>query len=373
MSIRITPLDNSGKLVELSANTNIYEKQVLPYGEFGYKGTKFTITPEWADEAIRAFNEQAFDQTVFALADENNSHDVDNRPDRYGGEVLGFKKTTKGVNAVIKLTSPSVKLVEDTEGKLGVSVRFRENYTREADGKSWPVVIDQVLGTLDPRLTGMDKWKAITLSNVSTSDQSDVKDSSNEEWNVTKPTDNDQNGDKNKTDKPDDGNNNSGDNNDKVTLTKDEYSQFQALLVQNAKDKADLDKILNDAGVDDKSDKKEPVKLSHDQSRIVELSFQVAESRFDRDALAYKQAGVPPKIIELAKPVLASYDPVRVVTLSNGTQITSDAREVVKNILEECKGIVNLSSESGHENRGNGTTDEFKKLYETAFNEASKF
>lgn len=363
-SIRITPLGHFGNTIELSAGTNIFEKQVLPYGKFNYQGDSFEITSEWVDNAIRAFDDKAFDQTVVALADENNSHNVDSRPDRFGGEVIKFKKTPEGLNAIVRLTNKTADLVRETDQKLGVSVRFRECYTREADGKTWPVVIDQVLGTLDPRITGMAPWKEITLSNTTKEDA--VKDSSDGEWEMTKPTEND--------DKPNTELN-------KVTLTQDEYDALRALIkspnANSSGTKApNVDK--NSTTETTKVDNPAPtavtaVGLSNETSRIVELSHQVAYGRYERDALAWKQAGVPPRIIELAAPVLASYEAVKTVSLSNGIATTVDAREVIRSILDECKGTIDLSQEAGHTMRGSDQDKEFDKLYKSVLAQVTQF
>lgn len=348
MTVRITPLVHSGAVVELSAGTNIFEKEVLPYGKFGYRGDSFEITPEWVDKAIQSFEDRAFDQTVVALADEDNSHKVDKRPDRFGGEVIKFKKTPKGLSAVVQLTNKVADLVRDNK-KLGVSVRFREGYTREADGKSWPVVIDQVLGTLDPRITGMEPWKEITLSNIANG--TEIKDSSNEEW--VMPEDN------KKTDEK-------TENEGNVTLTKEEYDAIKALLAKPAIEEKK----------EEEEEKKEPVTvgLSNESSRVIELSQQVAYGRYERDAQTWKLAGVPPKIVELAAGVLASYDDVKVVSLSNdGTTKTVDAKSVVKAILDECKGMVELSNEQGHSGRDAGVDEEFEAIRKAILNEANQF
>lgn len=368
MSIRITPLVNTGNTVELSKGSHIYEKQVLPYGKFGYKDDSFEITPEWVDDVIKAFQEKAFDQTVFALADENNSHDVDDRPDRFAGEVIQFKKTDTGLSAVFRLTNKSAELVDDTDKKLGVSVRFRENYKRDSDGKSWPVVIDQVLGTTDPRITGMDPWKVITLSNIATNDQNDVKDSSNEEWEEMTAPKVDDSKDKPANDKP------ANDGTDKITLTKAEYDQFKSLLAAQAEDDSELDKLVDELENQDKKTKETaPVGLSNEAKRVIELSHQVAYGRYERDALAWKQAGVPPKIVELAASVLASYEPVRTVSLSNGKETVTDARDVIRAILEECKGTIDLSNEKGHTTRGAQEDKEEEALRKIVMGQVSQF
>lgn len=391
MTIRVTPLDE-GNVVELSQGSNIFEKQILPWGKFHYKGDTFEITPAWADQAIKAFSDKAFDQTPFALADERNSHDVDHRPDRFGGEVLGFVKRATGLNAVLQLTSKAANMVRENK-KLGVSVRFHEGYTRDSDQRSWPVVIDQVLGTLKPRLTGMAPWKEIVLSDLDEGTQ--VADSSNEEWVMTKPVTGDNTNDKdNGTPKSDntnpvDGSAGATTDADKVTLSTKEYQQFQDLLKRlgdgggnsshanndgGTVDDTDLNDILDD--LEGKKDKEPtPVGLSEDRKRIIKLSNEVAAANFQRDALAWKQAGVPPKLVELAAPVLSSYDEVRVVSLSDdGTEKSVDARTIVRSILDECKGTIALAVEEGHaQGAGSDQDENFKKSYQAFLDEVNQF
>lgn len=370
MVIRVTPLDRSGNMVELSKGTGIYQKQVIPFGTFGYKGSTFTIDENWADEAIRAFNDKALDLVPFAFADENNSHHVDDRPDRFAGEVIGLTKTAEGIDAIIKPTNESAKVIDDTDHKLGVSIRFTEPYVREADGKSWPVAIDQVLGTLSPRITGMKPWQEIVLSNVA--NPNDVQDASDGEWTVAQPN-----------------------NDNPVTLTQQEYAWLKKQMEAGPNDLAtdkdvaitgeeDLPDILKqvedlakqyenvDNNDNDNDKPKQAVGLSNDR-RIVELSAQVAESKFDRDALMWKQAGVPPAIIELARPVLSSWDEVKVVTLSNNQESTVDARTVVRKILDECKGTIDLSAEKGNNLRQPTQDSEYDAFLKAATEQATQF
>lgn len=376
MTVKITPLDHAGEVVELSKGSNVFEKQVLPWGKFNYKGTSFEITPEWADHAIKAHEERAFDQAVFALADENNSHHVDERPDRFGGEVLKFVKRSTGLNAIIKLTNKTAGLVRENK-KLGVSVRFHNGYIREADGRSWPVAIDQVLGTTNPRITGMAPWKQIALSNVS--DGESVEDSSNGEWNMPEKKKEDA------TDPVTGEGGNTSPTEDKVTLTKDEYEKFKAMLAANENNDddgdddgdTDIDDIITELEGDGVGTK-QPAKvgLSAEAKRIIQLSNEIAKSNYERDALAWKQAGVPPAIVALAAPVLKSYDEVNVVTLSNdGKNKTVDARQVVREILDACKGTVKLSQEEGHVGRSTGAEqdEEFKAAYKNFLDEANQF
>lgn len=373
MTVKITPLDHTGEVVELSKGSNLFEKQVLPWGKFNYRGKTFEITHEWADQAIKAFEEKAFDQTVVALADENNSHDVDERPDRFGGEVVKFVKRPTGFNAIVRLTNKVAGLVRDNK-KLGVSVRFHSNFTREADGRSWPIAIDQILGTTNPRIMGMAPWKEIALSNVS--DGESVEDSSEGEWNMpekkeekTTPVTGEGEGGANPTE-------------DKITLTKDEYAKFQALLATNeATDDGDDDDDTDIDGVitqleGDGVKQKQTVGLSADAKRVIQLSNEIARSNYERDALAWKQAGVPPAIVVLAAPVLSSYDEVNVVSLSNdGSTATVDARKVVRDILDGLKGTIKLSQEEGHVGRSTGAEqdEEFKSAYNNFLKSASQF
>lgn len=387
MTVKVTPL-NQSDVVELSQGSNLFEKQILPWGSFNYKGNVYTITEDWADKAIKAFEDRAFDQTPFALADEYNSHDVDHRPDRFGGEVLRFIKRPTGFNAILRLTNKAAETVRNNK-KLGVSVRFRENYQRDADQRSWPVVIDQVLGTLKPRLTGMTPWKEVMLSNLD--DGTLVEDSSNGVWEMTKPVtgekDNDNSGAPKNTDE-NPGNSGTEKDNEKVTLNAAEYAAFKRLIgsseggagngssgnnVTSITDINDDDALIDSLLSDDKKEK-EPVGLSEDRKRIIALSNEVARSNFERDAQAWKLAGVPPAIIELAAPVLSSYDEIDVVTLSDdGTSKTIDARTVVRAILDECKGTVALADEEGHANRGVQQDEEFTKAYQAFLSDVNQF
>lgn len=368
MTVKLMPFDRSDEVIELSKGSNIFEKQVLPIGKFNYKGKELNITPDYIKEIVRAFDEKALDQTPFALADERNSHDVDDRPDRYGGEVLKFVPTPKGLKAVYKLTDKSAEMVRQNP-KLGVSARIHEGYER-IDGRSWPVVVDQVLGTLNPKVTGLEPWKEIKLSNLQ--DKDNVEDYSNGDWKSMGTQD-----DKNK--KPED--------EEKVTLTKEEYDQFKKLLATKSTDSDDDDDVDDDdddlnyseedlkKALEELEKEGEPAKLSNEQnSKVIQLSREVAEGRFERDALAWKQAGVPPKLIELARPVLSSYEEVNVIQLSNGREKTIDAREVVKKILDETRGTVDLSNEEGHSNRDqSGENQEFEQLRKGLLDEVNQF
>lgn len=336
MTMQITPL-HQGDAVELSGegNKNVWEREILPYGKFHYKGREFDITPEWADNAIRAFKDGAVAQTWFHLADEKNSHDVDNRPDRYGGEVIELVKTNTGLTGRYRLTDKAASLVRDNP-KLGVSARFTTNYTREADSRRWPVVIDQVLGTLNPRIISSDTWKQVALSQVREGEV--VEDASGEVWNVTSPG-------------------NGGGNEEKVTLSKEEYEQFKALLSRTpgpgepgteSGDDGDLDDVLKELEGDDQNTRVRTA-LSNANNSIGKLQREIAETRFEKEKSEYTAAGVPPAVVELARPILSSYGEVEVVTLSNdGAESKVDARVQVRKILDELRGTVALSIEGGH-------------------------
>lgn len=330
MTVRITPL-LQGDMVELSKGQNLFERQILPFGKFHYQGREFDITPEWADNAIKAFNDRAVAQTWFHLADEKNSHDVDNRPDRYGGELVGMVKTDTGIKGKYKLTDKAASIVRENP-RLGVSARFTTNYTREADQKTWPVVIDQVLGTLNPKIINTDEWKAVTLSEVDKNET--VEDSSDGEWTVPEV--------------------------DKVTLNKTEYDKLMAIIAASettpapevvegdtGDDDADLDSLLAELNTEDKNSKV-AVGLSNANKKIAELSAQVASERFEKEKLGFVGNGVPPAIVELARPILSASESTETVTLSNGTETKHDVQAIVRKILTELQGTVKLSEESGH-------------------------
>jgi hypothetical protein len=61
-----------------------------------------------------------------------------------------------GLYVTLNPTERGARVLAENPG-LGVSARIVEQYQR-ADGKFFPAAIQHVLGTLDPRVTGLGAW-----------------------------------------------------------------------------------------------------------------------------------------------------------------------------------------------------------------------
>lgn len=153
----------------------LWRKQVLPRGKsITYTdpntGTARTLTFDdaYLQAAVQAFNDGAYDAVKFQIADAKNTHTED--PERARGTVRALELTADGLDMIVDLTADGAKLIADNPD-LPVSARIAEGLAR-ADGKTYPVAIKHVLGTLDPKVPGMSPWRAVDLTsdNVPTVD-----------------------------------------------------------------------------------------------------------------------------------------------------------------------------------------------------------
>jgi hypothetical protein len=151
------PLDHSAA-VDLSKT--LWRKQVLKAGTINYDGRKLAFDQAYIADLAASFKAGAYDQVPFVLATAGNSHNL--LPERCKGEIRGFIPTDDGLDALIELSDDAAGIVRDNP-KLGVSCRIVEDL-EQADGRKFPRVVQHVLGTLDPRITGMRPWEAVELS-----------------------------------------------------------------------------------------------------------------------------------------------------------------------------------------------------------------
>lgn len=154
----LSPQDGSDA-VELSAKT--YRKRILPKATINYRGRKITFDESYLNDLANSFQQGAYDQVAFMLADTNNSHTLD--PERFRGEVQGVEVADDGLYATIQVTPEAAKVLRENP-KLGVSARILENYQR-SDGIHFPRALQHVLGTLDPVIPGLGTWEEVALSN----------------------------------------------------------------------------------------------------------------------------------------------------------------------------------------------------------------
>lgn len=149
-----------GQAVELGNQR--WEKRVLPVGSIDYMGRTLNFTPEYLAGLEQAFRSGAYDYVPFQLADHDNRHT--NAVERFGGTIIDMRAKPDGLYVVLDPTPSGEKVLKENP-YLGVSARIVEQYSR-ADGQFYPAAVQHVLGTHDPRITGLGPWQAIEASNT---------------------------------------------------------------------------------------------------------------------------------------------------------------------------------------------------------------
>lgn len=336
MTSYLTPFVD-GQPVDLG---RLRRKQVLKFGKVRTNdGTELDINHDLANACVEAYKDGAFDQVPFVLANSDNQHT--SAPERFRGEIKGFEVTADGLDMLMEPSASGDALLDENP-RLGVSARIVPNYTR-SDGKTFKAAIEHVAGTLNPVVTGMRPWQAVNLSST---DTGQVIDLSTEEYQMPDET---------KTDPEtteqvvvDDA------AADQIVNKLDEESlaALKALLEADD-DEGDSEEepepALASVGADLSSEAKAAIDLANSNAqaavdRAAALELQLANERADREADAYKAAGVPPAMVDLARPALATTG--QVIDLSNGQ--TTDSVAIIRGLLNESRGRIDLSREHGH-------------------------
>lgn len=138
-----------------------WRKKLLPVGEIAYKGRTLKFTRDYLAGLVESFQNRAYDQVPFQLADSTNTHTND--PERTAGQITGMELGDDGLYIEVQPSARGERVLADNPG-LGVSARIVEEYGR-ADGQFFPRAIQHVLGTLDPRIPGMGGWEAVAAAN----------------------------------------------------------------------------------------------------------------------------------------------------------------------------------------------------------------
>jgi hypothetical protein len=345
------PTDVSN-MVDLSGGKRkLYRKQVLRKGSIQYKGQQINFDDAYLDDLVKSFKDLAYDQVPFQLATADNKHNE--LPERYAGEVVGLEKTGEGLDALVELSDDAAALIQRNP-KLGVSARIVEGLAH-SDGRAYPRAMRHVLGTLDPRVTKMAPWREeVSLSN-------EVEDT----WDLTaeKVTDLKDMGEGAKPTPPvQTGNGIVGEKPKVVELTAEEEAAVTAAVAEVLKEV----EMSNEAGDGQESEENKTLDLVRAQneahlSRIEQLELTLAKERFDREATSLVRDGVPPAIVELARPLL-SLPQAPVIDLSNDGSKTVDVGDVVRKMLDQCKGYVELSAERGSFGGAESPEDEASAL-----------
>lgn len=315
----------------------LFRKQLLPVGSINYKGRTLDFTRDYLADLANAFEAKAYDAVKFLLAPSDNTHTMD--PERMRGTLRGVELADDGLYGYLDLSDDAAQLVTE-HPDLGVSARIVEGLAR-ADGKTFPRAIQHVLGTLDPRVTGMKPWEAVDLAgdDVPTVD---LTDGTYTQEGATMPE-----------------------------ITEEQKAlldrlaalpadRIDALLTPPTADtepsEAEITAALDALEVEANT---EPAELSAEAQAAIDLAKAQAEQANSRAsdlerALARQSwaaqraelaaAGVPPADLDLATPLLEQPTPA-VIDLANDEKV--DATEIVRRLLDARKGTVDLSREVG--------------------------
>ena len=308
----LAPLDRNDA-IELSRT--LWRKQLLPKGTIDYKGRKITFDDAYLRDLAESFKSNAYDQVAFQLAKDDNAHTMD--PERFRGEVRGVELTPSGLDVLLDLTPDGSELLRKNP-KLGVSARIIEGHER-ADGKKFRRALQHVLGTLDPRMTGMASWQEVALSD----EVGATIDITNEEVKVPTPV--------------------------------EVHDAPPPNPVEGAPTQEEIDGLEFDAR-EDEEDQELAAQLSNDyqeasidlatQHRIEKLELDLARQKFANEMRIWVDKGVPPAIVLLAKPIL-ELPHAPVIDLSNHGGDAIDVAQVIRQMLHETEGFIELSTMRG--------------------------
>ena len=383
----LTPFDLS---VAKKVSKRVYRKQILPLGSINYKGQKITFDKAFLTDLATSFKKGAYDQVPLQFATNDNQHNMD--PEKYRGEITALELTATGLDAVIHTTAAGAKAIADNP-KMGVSARIVQGLEK-ADGRKYGRAIQHVLATLDPRVTRMGPWEAISLSetdvtevvdltaetykkgpqmatkakakgtpkvvSVKTTDGTtdiDLSALSDEEFQAL--LDLATEGDEETTDEDA-----PADTEDGVVDVTDELDEDDEDESEEDEDESDDDDEEEDEEEDEevelstdtitppkakkakvKKAKAATVPATTDLSEIQVMRRKIALDGWKQDRREFARAGVPPFILDLAAPILSLPDST-VIDLSDSTQV--DANDVIRKMLDGIKGVVDLAPEIGH-------------------------
>lgn len=371
-----TPFDLSDAT---PAGRRRFWKQVLPDTTINYKGQRIKFDRKYHMDLAQSFKDEAFDQVPVVFANEDNAHNMD--PRNFGGDVLDMQVRPKGLYALIEADEEAAKAIEKNP-KLGVSARIRQ-MVEKADGRKFGKAIEHICLTMNPRVTGMEPWQAVDLSDedadievvdLTAEDYEEGKDMAKSTTRRTRRaatsttgtidlsalsdeqfehlldlsqtlqgggrTDEDDEEDLDEEDLDEDLDEveepvrrpRRKKSKTKVTIEKDSEDDGG----EDDEDEDDLDTDLSDA---------DKVLRSTEVSQFQQMRIDLAEERWGRERDGYIEAGVPPFLLDLAEPLLAQPD---AVTIDLSDDETVDATAVIRQMLDGVRGVVDLTGEIGH-------------------------
>jgi hypothetical protein len=344
------------ELADGGGNKKVWKKQILPAGTRQYKGQTLDFS-KINPACLTAFDDKAFDGVPFVLALSDNRHpDKGDEGKQLEGDVYKLELGEDGsLFGYFDLShSPGVEqTIRKSGGKFGVSGRIEVDYTAEDTGRHFDYALSHVCGTTRPHIKGLANWQPVELSEEEKNRpiidfSTEVEDVPKEEKKETKPNDQE-----------------TGDDLVAVEIPKEKLDKLLALLDD------DLDDDEMEETADDVEKKQELPPAAQAQIAAAEaasaralqlaetMQMSAAEERWTAQRATYLKDGVPPVLLNLAETVMKRHKPV---TLEFAEGDTVDATEVVKKILDECKGFLALSDERGHSFSAPQENAEYSKL-----------
>jgi len=372
----VLPRVESDTLDLSGAKGSLFWKKILPFGEITYDGKRLRFDRQYAVDLTTSFRDGVFDQLAFILDKGDGKHTID--PERQRGEFVDLAVRDDGLYGALKpANDAAAQLIRDNP-KMGVSPRIFENLTH-ATGKFAKRAMHHVLGTLDPRIPGMGTWQeVVSLSAESVDNTVDLSAATwgplGEEGSVAGTEDTQAEG----TEEGQQGSAEGGDTNDGEYLT-DADRQLAEQIASGTEgtggtDDADTEDDADAAGSTDGTNTEEVSTTTEtrtaqrrtdlsggtedttqiDLTRVVEaqgaqlrqMQIDLARERFDGEARTLIADGVPPVLVDLARPFLTlPATHVSVVDLSRGAdgEALPNIQETLRKMLAEFKGFLDLS------------------------------
>lgn len=328
------------KFTDKSDGKTYYRKQILPEGKFKYGNSDLDLGPDTLKLAVQSFKDGAADEVPFQWGGEQGQHNND--PKKRGGTLARVEHVPgKGIYGYFDFSkNPETEQYVEKYPRFGVSPQILLNHQR-TDGKQYDVVINHVLGTSVPRMTGMSAWEKVQLSQ----ELGEIGETFDFSTNLVEA--------------PAEGKsivNNNKKEGDEVTAPNGLSQELIDFLSQMKAQQDAVQKVMDeDEGGSGEIPEEFRLALEGIQQSTKDQATEIAALKAQNVASEWAvkrsellNAGVPPAALDLATPLMTQLDS-RVINLStpDGPQQSSDKTQVMS-LLESMKGTVDLGGELGH-------------------------
>lgn len=338
----LTPIQGGG-LVSLANEDGgkpalLFRKRILPDTTIRHPNTGEPVVFDrtYRQSLIEAFKAGAYDQVPLQFAGKDNAHTMD--VERTRGEVVSLSHESDGeepgLYATIRAHTRKAAKVIQRNPALGVSCQIREQMHR-VDGAKYPRALRHVLATLDPRVVQLGRWQTVNLSADEVGELLDLTNAT-EEKSVPKDKSGGKGGGKGKGGAA------------VLDLSADdaEAAIWAAVLELEPEELA----LANVGDDDDPRLLSLATTLSETRGEQRRMAGRLAASEWASERAGLAKAGVPKPFLDLAEELLSNADAsTAVLDLSNadGETVQVDPARIVRDMLEECKGLIELANPGG--------------------------